>query len=56
MIQEAFTYVEQTPDLETKLELIDTLRTVTAGKVNTCTLYVTNVTEMLKEWKCLPYH
>ena len=35
MIQEAFTYVEQTPDLETKLKLIDTLRTVTAGKVTT---------------------
>ncbi|RMX55448.1 hypothetical protein pdam_00019355 [Pocillopora damicornis] len=33
MIQEAFTYVEQTPDLETKLKLIDTLRTVTAGKI-----------------------
>ena len=33
MIQEAFSYVEQTPDLETKLKLIDTLRTVTAGKV-----------------------
>ena len=33
MIQEAFAYVEQTPDLETKLKLIDTLRTVTAGKV-----------------------
>ena len=33
MIQEAFTYVEQMPDLETKLKLIDTLRTVTAGKV-----------------------
>ena len=25
--------MEQTPDLETKLKLIDTLRTVTAGKV-----------------------
>ena len=35
MIQEAFAYVEQTPDLETKLKLIDTLRTVTAGKVTT---------------------
>ena len=33
MIQEAYTYVEQTPDLETKLKLIDTLRTITAGKV-----------------------
>ena len=34
MVQEAFTYVEQTPDLEIKLKLIDTLRTVTAGKVS----------------------
>ena len=33
MIQEAYTYVEQTPNLETKLKLIDTLRTITAGKV-----------------------
>ena len=44
MIQEAFTYVEQTPDLETKLKLIDTLRTVTDGKV-TCAP---------KLWNCLP--
>ena len=35
MIQEACTYVEKTPNLETKLKLIDTLRTVTAGKVGT---------------------
>ena len=34
MVQEACTYVEKTPNLETKLKLIDTLRTVTAGKVN----------------------
>ena len=34
MIQEAYTYVEQTPDLETKLKLIDTLRTITAGKAS----------------------
>jgi hypothetical protein len=27
------TYIESTPNLETKLELIDTLRTVTEGKV-----------------------
>ena len=33
MIQEACTYVEKTPNLDTKLKLIDTLRTVTAGKV-----------------------
>ena len=34
MIQEACTYVEKTPNLDTKLKLIDTLRTVTAGKVS----------------------
>ncbi|XP_071960590.1 26S proteasome non-ATPase regulatory subunit 12-like [Antedon mediterranea] len=33
MVQEVCTYVDQTPDLETKLKLIDTLRTVTAGKI-----------------------
>ncbi|CAB4007558.1 26S proteasome non-ATPase regulatory subunit 12 [Paramuricea clavata] len=33
MIQEAFTYVDQTPDRETKLKFIETLRTVTAGKI-----------------------
>lgn len=47
MIQEAFTYVEQTPDLETKLKLIDTLRTVTAGKVRlTCTCYVVDLVQL----------
>lgn len=33
MIQECCTYVEKTPDKETKLKLIDTLRTVTEGKI-----------------------
>jgi 26S proteasome regulatory subunit N5 len=33
MIQEAYGYVEQMPDKESKLKLIDTLRSVTAGKV-----------------------
>ena len=33
MIQEAFTYVDQMPNKETKLKFIETLRTVTAGKV-----------------------
>jgi 26S proteasome regulatory subunit N5 len=33
MIQEACTYVDQTDDMEQKLKLIDTLRTVTAGKI-----------------------
>eukprot|EP00128_Syssomonas_multiformis_P004855 Colp12_sorted_trinity150504_noHs@35410 len=32
-IQEIVTYVDQTPNLETKLKLIDTLKTVTAGKI-----------------------
>jgi len=33
MIQEACTYVEKMPNKETRLKLIDTLRTVTAGKI-----------------------
>ncbi|KND02822.1 proteasome regulatory particle lid subunit RPN5 [Spizellomyces punctatus DAOM BR117] len=33
MIQEAMTYIDQTPDMPTKLELINTLRTVTEGKI-----------------------
>lgn len=33
MVQESYTYVAKTPDLETKLKLIDTLRTVTEGKI-----------------------
>lgn len=36
MVQEACTYVDKTPNMETKLKLIDTLRTVTAGKVRSC--------------------
>ncbi|GFR65657.1 26S proteasome non-ATPase regulatory subunit 12 [Elysia marginata] len=33
MIQEACTYVDKTPSKEVKLKLIDTLRSVTAGKI-----------------------
>ncbi|KAI8338565.1 PCI domain-containing protein [Chlamydoabsidia padenii] len=33
MVQEAMEYLESTPDMDTKLELIDTLRTVTDGKI-----------------------
>lgn len=33
MVQEACTYVDQISDMEQKLKLIDTLRTVTAGKI-----------------------
>ncbi len=35
MVQEAYELVEKTPDLDTKLKLIETLRTVTTGKVKT---------------------
>ncbi len=34
MIQEACTYVDKIFDMEAKLKLIDTLRSVTAGKVS----------------------
>ena len=33
MVQEACTYIETTPSMDVKQKLIDTLRTVTAGKV-----------------------
>ena len=34
MVQEACTYVDNVSDFEQKIKLIDTLRTVTAGKVS----------------------
>jgi len=34
MVQQAFSYIEKISDLDVKLKLIDTLRTVTAGKVS----------------------
>ncbi|XP_029822541.1 26S proteasome non-ATPase regulatory subunit 12 [Ixodes scapularis] len=33
MVQECLTYIDKLPDKETQLRLIDTLRTVTAGKI-----------------------
>lgn len=33
MVQLVMTFIEQTPNEETKLSVIDTLRTVTEGKV-----------------------
>lgn len=33
MVNQAIEYLEKTPNIETKLELIDTLRTVTEGKI-----------------------
>jgi 26S proteasome regulatory subunit N5 len=38
MIQESMECLEKTPDMKTKLELIDTLRTVTDGKVDESTM------------------
>jgi hypothetical protein len=34
MVQEAVTLVDKTPNMAIKLELIDTLRTVTEGKAS----------------------
>lgn len=34
MVQQAMQYIDQTPDLETKIELIKTLNNVAAGKVS----------------------
>jgi 26S proteasome regulatory subunit N5 len=36
MVQEAYQLVEQTPNMDTKLKLIETLRNVTSGKVSYC--------------------
>lgn len=33
MVQQAMQYIDQTPDLDTKTELIKTLNSVSAGKV-----------------------
>lgn len=38
MIQECVTYVDKTPSKEIKVKLIETLRTVTEGKVNEQTI------------------
>lgn len=34
MVQECCTYIDKTPDRETMIKLIETLRSVTEGKVN----------------------
>ena len=38
MVEECCKFVDQTPDQETKIKLIDTLRTVSEGKVQKCGL------------------
>lgn len=34
MVQQAMQYIDETPDLETRIELIKTLNSVSAGKVS----------------------
>ena len=36
MVQQAMQYIDQTPDIETRIELIKTLNNVSAGKVYMC--------------------
>lgn len=40
MVQECCTYVDKMPDKETKIKLIETLRTVTEGKVKDLSLVI----------------
>lgn len=40
MVRECCTFIDQTPDKETKLKLIEALRNVTEGKVNHYFFYV----------------
>ena len=35
MVQQAMQYIDETPDIETRIELIKTLNSVSAGKVST---------------------
>lgn len=35
MVQQAIQYIDMTPDMETKIELIKTLNGITAGKART---------------------
>lgn len=43
LIQECCTYVDAITDKQTKLDFIDTLRSVTAGKVRVCDPFVKSV-------------
>ena len=43
MVKEAITYIDRAPDLAVKTDLIETLNTVTSGKIFTPT----------KTWKCV---
>jgi 26S proteasome regulatory subunit N5 len=39
MVQECMTFLDATPDLDTKVALIKALITVSAGKVRACVVY-----------------
>lgn len=45
MVQQAMQYIDQTPDLDTKIELIKTLNNVSAGKAS----------PVLYLFSCIPY-
>lgn len=40
MVQKVMTFLDDTPNLETKLSVIETLRTVTEGKVGDTSIWV----------------
>lgn len=44
MVQQAMQYIDQTPDLDTRIELIKTLNNISAGKVN---IYAQNLTSRI---------
>ena len=39
MVQQAMQYIDETPDSETRIELIKTLNSVSAGKVSICVMF-----------------
>ena len=41
MVQTVMGFLDDTPNLDTKLSVIETLRTVTEGKVNSATAHIT---------------
>lgn len=44
MVQQAMQYIDQTPDIDTKIELIKTLNSVSAGKVSTFSFWWKDIT------------
>lgn len=46
MVQKAMQYIDDTPDVDTRIELIQTLNNVSAGKVNDPTVDL-NVTMLI---------